>query len=53
MVASEEHLHDFPISSSDGACLLYALDNHVISYLKVGAIAIDRSHEIPERAHNW
>jgi len=25
----------------------------VITYLKIGAIAIDRSQDIPERAHNW
>ncbi|MGZ3629992.1 MAG: hypothetical protein ACXVDN_20315 [Ktedonobacteraceae bacterium] len=52
MVASEEHLHDSPISSIDCACLLYTLDTHGITYLKVGAISIDRSQEIPERAHN-
>jgi len=26
---------------------------HVTSYFKVGAISIDCSQEIPEKAHNW
>jgi hypothetical protein len=25
----------------------------VITYLKIGAIALDRSQDIPEKEHNW
>ena len=47
------HLKNIYTTPLSAAVIVPVSCMRVISYFKVGAISIDCSQEIPEKAHNW